>query len=90
MATPQPPKPKSVEEQIANLRTVIDNMAASMATMQGNQGQLTGAINRLQSEKIVVGDGCDPQASRDPIASAACHGHKLLFPTYDSSEDPLP
>jgi hypothetical protein len=37
MPTPQP-KPKTAEEQIADLRAVIDNMAASMATMQGNQG----------------------------------------------------
>jgi hypothetical protein len=51
---------------------------------------LTVAVNRLQSEKIVVDDGRDLQASRDPIASTACHGHKLLFPTYDGSEDPLP
>jgi hypothetical protein len=69
---------------------VIDNMAASMATMQENQGQLTVAVNRLQSEKIVVGDGQDPQASCDPIVSAAHHGHNLLFPTYDGTEDPLP
>jgi hypothetical protein len=61
-----------------------------MATMQGNQGQLIVAVNRFQSEKIVIGDGHDLQASRDPIASAARHGHKLMFPTYDGSEDPLP
>jgi hypothetical protein len=90
MTTPQLPKSKSTDEQIVDLRAVIDNLAASMATMQGNQGQLTVAVNRLQSEKIVVGDGYDLQASRDPIASAARHGHKLMFPTYDGSEDPLP
>jgi hypothetical protein len=28
-----PPKTKMIEEQIADLRTVIDNMADSMATM---------------------------------------------------------
>jgi hypothetical protein len=60
-----------------------------MATMQGNQGQLTAAVNRLQSEKTVIGDGRDLQASHDPIASAARHGHKLMFPTYDGSEDHL-
>jgi hypothetical protein len=36
MATSTPPKAKTVDEQIADLRAVIDNMAASMATMQGN------------------------------------------------------
>jgi hypothetical protein len=58
--------------------------------MQGNQGQLTVAVNRLQSEKIVVGDGRQLQSSRDPAISAARHGHKLLFPTYDGTKDPLP
>jgi hypothetical protein len=87
MTTP-PIKTKTVEEQIADLRTVIDNMAASMATMQGNQGQLIVAINRLQS-KIIVGDD-NPQTNRDPVVSVARHGHKLLFPTYDRTEDPLP
>jgi hypothetical protein len=88
MTTP-PTKAKTVEEQIADLRAVIDNMVASMATMQVNQGQLTVAANRLQSEKIVFGDG-NPQTSRDPVVSAARHGHKLLLPTYDGTEDPLP
>jgi hypothetical protein len=50
-----PRKPKTAEEQIADLRAVIDNMAESLATMQGNKGQLTVAVNRLQSEKINVG-----------------------------------
>jgi hypothetical protein len=90
MATSTPPTAKTVAEQIADLRAVIDNMAASLATMQENQGQLTVAVNRLQSEKIVVGDDRHPQTSRDPAISAARHGHKLLFPTYDGTEDPLP
>jgi hypothetical protein len=47
MTTPHT-KTKIVEEQIVDLRAVVDNMTASMATMQGNQGQLTVAVNRLQ------------------------------------------
>jgi hypothetical protein len=90
MTTSTPPSTKSVTEQIADLRAVIDNMAPSLATMQENQGQLTVAVNRLQSEKIVVSDDRQPQSSCDPAISAAHHGHKLLFPTYDSTEDPLP
>jgi hypothetical protein len=90
MATSTPPTAKTVAEQIADLHAVIDNMAVSLATMQGNQDQLTVAVNRLQSEKIVVGDDRHPQTSRDPAISAAHHGHKLLFPTYDGTEDPLP
>jgi hypothetical protein len=38
MSTPPPPKAKSTEEQLADIRTIIDNMAASMAAMHGNQG----------------------------------------------------
>jgi hypothetical protein len=68
--TPPPPKPKTTEEQIADLRAVIDNMAVSMATMQGNQGQLTVAVNRLQSEKVLV-NGVQSQTSHDPVVSAA-------------------
>jgi hypothetical protein len=90
MTTSTPPTTKSVAEQIADLRAVIDNMAASLTTMQGNQGQLTVAVNRLQSEKIVVSDDRQPQTSRDPAISAARHSHTLLFPTYDGTEDPLP
>jgi hypothetical protein len=48
------------------------------------------AVNLLQSKKIVVGNDHDLQASQDHIASAARHSHKMLFPTYDGSEDPLP
>jgi hypothetical protein len=88
MSTP-PPKPKSAEEKIADLRVVIDNMATSMATMQGNHDQLTVAVNRLQSEKIIIGDN-KQQTSHDPVVSAARHGHKLMFPTFDGIEDPLP
>jgi hypothetical protein len=90
MTTSTPPSTKSVAEQIADLWAVIDNMAASLATMQGNQGQLTVVVNRLQSEKIVVGDDRQSRTSRDPAISAARHGHKLLSPTYDDTEDPLP
>jgi hypothetical protein len=61
MATPPPSKAKSTEEQLADIHAVIDNLAASMATMQGNQGQLTVAMNRLQSDKIATsGDGSAP------------------------------
>jgi hypothetical protein len=60
MSTP-PPKAKSTDEQLAELHTVINNMASSMATMQGNQGQLTVAVNRLQSSKLTAtGDGIGP------------------------------
>jgi hypothetical protein len=41
-------------------------------------------------EKVVLSDDKDNQSSRDPIAGVACHVHKLLFPTYDGVDDPLP
>jgi hypothetical protein len=57
MSTPAP-KAKSTNEQLAELWTVINNMAASMVMMQGNQGQLIVAVNQLQSDKLTVtGDG---------------------------------
>jgi hypothetical protein len=56
-------------------------------------------VNRLQSDKI-GDDDSSAMATRhgkatspnnaDTISHAAKHGHKLLFPTYDSTEDPLP
>jgi hypothetical protein len=36
MLTSPPPKAKFTEEQLANIRAGIDNMATSMSTMQGN------------------------------------------------------
>jgi hypothetical protein len=39
-----PWKPQAPEEQIAKLREIIDKLTASMATVQGNQGQLTVVV----------------------------------------------
>jgi hypothetical protein len=38
----------------------------------------------------VTDDDKADQSSHDPITTAARHGHKLLFLTYDGMEDPLP
>jgi hypothetical protein len=89
MSTP-PPKAKSTNEQLVDLRAVIDNMAASMATMLGNQGQLKVVVNRLRSDKLaMIGDGSGP-SHQDPITTATRHDHKLLFPTYNDKDDLLP
>jgi hypothetical protein len=67
--------------------------------LQGDHSRLTVAVNRLQSEKI--GDITSsspalrsgnpiPPDNTDTITHAAKHDHKLLFLTYDGSEDPLP
>jgi hypothetical protein len=67
--------------------------------MQGDQSRLTVVVNRLQSGKIGDGDTSTmaPRHGKatstdnaDAITHAAKHGHKLLFPTYDDTEDPLP
>jgi hypothetical protein len=77
----------------------IAKMSDSLATLQGNQGQLTGAVNRLQSEQlgdISTQKGSPsagttvPAGTGDAVTHAARHDHKLLFPTFDGSEDPLP
>jgi hypothetical protein len=85
-----PSQPKTAEEQITNLRAVVDTLASSLATMKGNQSQLTITVNRLQSDKLQADGSMGTSAARDPLATAARHGHKLLFPTYDGTEDPLP
>jgi hypothetical protein len=93
------PTEKSTEDQVADLRAVKEKLAAVVATIQGNQGQLTVAINRLQSDKLLQTNNAsaEPSASHRTQAGtsvAASHvaklGHKLLFPTYDGQDDPLP
>jgi hypothetical protein len=114
MSTPKPPpsledRMASMATQMEKLAVVvattqedsakIAQIADSLATLQGNQGQLTVAVNRLQSEKIgmTINERGRSSAGQpasdgtgDAIAHAARHDHKLLFPTFDGSEDPLP
>lgn len=84
------PKPKTPKEEIRELRALVDTLASSLATVKGNQGQLTVAVNRLQSEKLSTDGDKAGQSSHNPVSTVACHGHKLLFSTYDGTEDPLP
>jgi hypothetical protein len=86
---PTTDKSKTPSEEITELRAIIDNMAASLATVQGNKGQLTVVVNRIQLEKVVLPGERDGLSHRDLIANVARHGHKLLFPTYDGADDPL-
>jgi hypothetical protein len=57
------------------------------------------AVNRLQSKKFgdVVASAAELHRGKatatdnaDAITRAAKHCHKLLFPTYDDAENPLP
>jgi hypothetical protein len=84
------PKPKTPEEEIGELRALVDTLASSLATVKGNQGQLTVAVNRLQSEKLSTDGDKAGQSSHNLVSTVACHGHKLLFSTYNGTEDPLP
>jgi hypothetical protein len=84
-----PSKPQTLEEHITYLRQIIDKLTTSMATIQRNQGQLTVAMNWMQSNKLLATDTTDGLSFDDAIAPAASHGHKLLFPTYGDREDPL-
>jgi hypothetical protein len=69
----------------------MEKQASAVATIQGNQGQLTVAVNRLQSDKPVPATAdASISATTDISTNAAKFGHKLLFPTYDGLEDSLP
>jgi hypothetical protein len=89
MSSIQPPAPPP-DDQLAELRAVVDKITASLATVQGNQGQLTVAVNRLQSEKLLSSEKISASSTRDVVTHATCHTHKLLFLTFDGTEDPLP
>jgi hypothetical protein len=83
------PKSKTPEEEISELRALVDTLASSLAAVKGNQGQLTVAVNRLQSDKLATDGDTSGQSSHDAVTTAARHDHKLLLPTYDGTEDPL-
>jgi hypothetical protein len=85
--------------QIEKLVTTVAIIQANQETLQGDQSRLTVAVNRLQSDKIGDGDSftmatrhgkATSPNNADAIAHATKHGHKLLFPTYNGIEDPLP
>jgi hypothetical protein len=84
------PKPKTPEEEIGEPHALIDTLALSLASVKGNQGQFTVAVNRLQSEKLSTDGDKAGQSSHNPVSTTACHNHKILFPMYDWTEDPLP
>jgi hypothetical protein len=84
-----PTQPRTVNEQIHELRAVINTLASSLATMKGNQSQLDVAVNRLQSDKLQADGSTGTSTARDLIATNVRHGHKMLFSTYDGTEDPL-
>jgi hypothetical protein len=104
--------PPTMEENIANISAQIEKLVGayasikvdamslqdSVTTLQGSQGQLMVAVNRLQSDKLEANFNKAPPAQgktdqggpSDAAMQASKHGHKLLFLTFDDSEDPLP
>jgi hypothetical protein len=106
MSGPSSKLPSPIEEAIANMSAHIEKLAsaftgiqANQETLHGDNSRLTVAVNRLQSEKLadMAASTGVPQHGKatttnntDTITLAAKHGHKLLFPTYDGTEDPLP
>jgi hypothetical protein len=89
-----------VSAQIEKLAAAaFAGIQANQETLQGDQSHLTMPINRLQSEKMgeVAASASEPRHGKTTatdntaaITHASKHGHKLLFPTYDGSEDTLP
>jgi hypothetical protein len=55
---------------MTDLRAIMEKLASTVATIQGNQGQLTVAVNRLQSDKL-VGSISDKLASATAATSAS-------------------
>jgi hypothetical protein len=82
----------------ASIKADVMSLQGSVTTLQGSQGQLTVVVNRLQSDKLEANFNKAPPAQgktdqggpSDAAVQASKHGHKLLFPTFDGSEDPLP
>jgi hypothetical protein len=106
MTGPSFKPPSTVKEAIGNMSAQIEKLAAAFVgiqanqeTLQGDNSQLTVAINCLQSEKLgdVAASANAPHHGKatvvnnvDAFTHAAKHSHKLLFPTYDGTENPLP
>jgi hypothetical protein len=55
MSVPTPTE-QSTEDQVPDLHAVMEKLATAVATIQGNQGQLTVAINQMQSDKLLQTD----------------------------------
>jgi hypothetical protein len=70
-------KQPSAEEQMANLLAVMEKLVSVVATIQGNQGQLTIAFNRLQSEKLAATLG-DKPTSASATASASTNSDATI------------
>ena len=96
----------TTEEKIDDLTLKLATLVAAMAalpalqgdlaalrndfqTIQGNQAQLTVAVNHLQTQKLGEFSGTKEPPGGDSTMVFK-QGHKLVFPTYDGSEDPLP
>jgi len=81
---------KSTLDAILAKLSSIEN---EMTTIKGDQSRLNVAVNRLQSDHLSSGgshSGKDTGHGAPPPPSPREHGkHKLWFPRYDGSADPV-
>jgi hypothetical protein len=98
MTGSNPKLPPSMEEVIANLSAQVQKLATTytsvqdeLMTVKGDNSRLSVTMNRLQSDKIDTFGGSAPlpRDNHDGTAQAAKYGHKLLFPTFDGTDDLL-
>ena len=78
----------SMDKILAEITSVRDELT----TLKGNQSRLTVAVNRLQTDnhKPESSDGDDDHRPPNPPPHPPPHTtHKLCFPKYDGSDDPI-
>jgi hypothetical protein len=98
MTGSNPKPPPSMEEGIANLTAQVEKLARAYTSVQdkltmvkGDKSGLSVVVNRLQSDKIDTSSGSAPlpRDNHDGTTQATKYSHKLLFPTFDGTADPL-
>jgi hypothetical protein len=98
MTGSNPKPPPSMEEVIVNLSAQVEKLDMAytsvqdeLTTVKGDNNRLLMAVNRLQSDKIDTSGGSAslPRDNHDGTVQAAKYGHKLLFSTFDGTDDPL-
>jgi hypothetical protein len=56
---------------MADLRAIMEKLASVIATIQGDQGQLTVVVNRLQSDKLIGSIGDKPASATAATSTLA-------------------
>jgi hypothetical protein len=85
----------TVEDGMKAVGTKVSAVDGEIAAVKADQGRLHVAVNTVQSKQIEA-DTTSGTSSRDTPASSIggvvlnTVSHKLRFPKYDGSGDPLP